>query len=178
MTGWTLFGIFYLLYGVAMDMYFYVRVLCDYKLDNDKYERIQEETLVKDKIVIYNEIIDTIRSIIFLFGQRKTEIYKKDKVIDDNEGNIDLMEALERQAGCLEIDDDEGEDDGEDIKEGYTIHKKIIKMAWLRYRPKVSSDSEDTHEKDTMKGIYEPRFIDYMMSKIRLKIYEYKETQN
>jgi hypothetical protein len=41
LIGWTFGGIFYLLYGVAIDLFYYMKILCDYKEDDDKKIRIE-----------------------------------------------------------------------------------------------------------------------------------------
>jgi len=64
---WLFGGIFYLLYGVAKDMYYYVKILCDYKLDDDQQVKMEAEDAKQDKIVIYNEIINVLKSILFIF---------------------------------------------------------------------------------------------------------------
>lgn len=43
LIGWITGGIFYLLYAATKDMFFLVKILCDYKLDDDKEELMQSE---------------------------------------------------------------------------------------------------------------------------------------
>jgi len=38
LIGWIIGGMFYLLFAAAKDMFFLVKILCDYKLDDDKDE--------------------------------------------------------------------------------------------------------------------------------------------
>jgi hypothetical protein len=68
---WIPFGPFFLTYGVLKDMYFYFKILCDYKEDDDAFLIKQEEDKLQDHIVIYNEIIDTLRAIMNVFKYKK-----------------------------------------------------------------------------------------------------------
>jgi len=40
---WLFFGLFYLLYNVGVDMYYFFKILCDYKEDDDAFYIKQEE---------------------------------------------------------------------------------------------------------------------------------------
>ena len=64
---WIIIGLFYLLYGVFKDMFFFAKILCDYKDEEDQRLEKEEEDSKQDKIVIYNEVLDVMRSILFLF---------------------------------------------------------------------------------------------------------------
>ena len=71
---WILIGLPYLFYTAGVDVYFYFKVLCDYReevFNNDT----EIEDRLQDKIVIFNEIIDTIRSIMNLFKSKKRKVY-------------------------------------------------------------------------------------------------------
>lgn len=68
MIAWFLFGIFYLLWAVYFDMGNLIRILKDYKINNEKErnENQKEESLKQDQIILYNEIIDVIRAILYI----------------------------------------------------------------------------------------------------------------
>mmetsp|Transcript_37727 Transcript_37727/g.57765 ORF Transcript_37727/g.57765 Transcript_37727/m.57765 type:complete len:232 (+) Transcript_37727:2680-3375(+) len=67
---WVFCGPFFLLYGASIDIYYYVKILCDYKLDDDLQVKMEEEDQKQDKIVIYNEIISVLKSVLFIFQQK------------------------------------------------------------------------------------------------------------
>ena len=56
-------GPFFLSYCVMNDMYFFSKILCDYREDDDAAEIKKEEDDEQDRIVIYNEVLDTLRAI-------------------------------------------------------------------------------------------------------------------
>jgi hypothetical protein len=65
---WVIFGFFYLLfYGVSLDMYYFVKILKNYKLEDDLKTQMEEDDADDDKIVIFNEMIFVMKSILFLF---------------------------------------------------------------------------------------------------------------
>ena len=68
---WMPFGPLFLGYGVLKDMYFFFKILCDYKEDDDAFLIKLEEDKLQDHIVIYNEIIDTLRAIMNVFKFKK-----------------------------------------------------------------------------------------------------------
>ncbi len=81
---WLIFGIFFLIYTVFKDTYYYIKTLCDYKDGNDIVEKKEEEDQKQDLVVIYNEIFEVMRSILIVFKQhnmtfkeRKAKIKKK-----------------------------------------------------------------------------------------------------
>lgn len=67
LLGWILFGPLYLFYVVSLDMFLMVRILCDYKLDEDREELMISEDMKEDDIVLYNEIIMVIKTILLIF---------------------------------------------------------------------------------------------------------------
>jgi len=68
---WIPGGLFYLLYGASKDMYHYVKILCDYKMDNDTLVLKQEEDQKQDNIVIYSEIVEVLKCILFIIKQKE-----------------------------------------------------------------------------------------------------------
>lgn len=148
---WLIIGPIYLLHGLVQDMYYYFKVLFDYHEDDSAGEEQQKEDELQDKIVIYNELIDTMRAIMNLFKYKKGRRLKKRKTPGQaspsprkavhqefsirnelkSKGNqmlnvsnkFDLLEELQRQRD--DINDEEG----------YTINKDLILQAWKRFRP-------------------------------------------
>lgn len=68
---WIIISPFFLLYGVFKDMFYLVKILCDYQEEEDSFKEKEEEDFKQDKIVIYNEVIDVMRSILHLFKKKK-----------------------------------------------------------------------------------------------------------
>lgn len=65
---WMLFGFFYLLfYGVTMDIYYFIKILRNYQLDDDLKTQMEDEDEANDKIIIYNEMIYVMKSILYIF---------------------------------------------------------------------------------------------------------------
>jgi len=82
LCAWIPGGLFYLLYGVTIDMYFYFKILCDYKMDDDTLVLKKEEDKKQDKIVIYKEIVEVLKSILFIIKQKEKQKLKlKNKVV-------------------------------------------------------------------------------------------------
>ena len=95
LLGWSVGGLFYLLYGVGLDMYYYVKIMCDYKMDDDKQVKMEEEDMKQDKIVIFNEIISVLKSILFLFQQKQNQKLKRTGcMIEGLTGKMSLEDAL------------------------------------------------------------------------------------
>lgn len=64
---WIVLGPFYLLGVLVKDLYCYSTILCDYKEEVDVTKVTMDEDKLQDKIFIYNEIIDTLRSVMNIF---------------------------------------------------------------------------------------------------------------
>lgn len=74
---WILFGLFYLVYVLIMDMKFFVLCLNqNYETDNSAVHK-EENDLKSDKIIIYNEIIDVMKCIQFLYKEHKMNRLKR-----------------------------------------------------------------------------------------------------
>lgn len=84
------------------------------------FKEKEENDFKQDKIVIYNEVIDVMRSIMHLFKKKKEEIKEKRKILGNH-----LAQNVKR---LLEEEDD-------DENESYTIDKQLIIEAWSKYRP-------------------------------------------
>ena len=68
---WIIIGPLYLLYAIFQDMFYFLKILCDYQLEEQHYRAQDEEEFKQDKIVIYNDVIDVMRSILQLFIKKK-----------------------------------------------------------------------------------------------------------
>ena len=67
--------------------------------------------------------------------------------------------------------------DCEDDEEGFSLHKDIIKEAWLRFRPTYEKGSEHKVDKvktvGDLKKVFSKDFIAKFISKMNLKIYDF-----
>lgn len=76
---WLVIGPFYLVYNLLIDMYFYFKVLFDYHEDDTLGQDQANEDKLQDEIVIYNELIDTMRAIMNIFKYKKSKMLRKKK---------------------------------------------------------------------------------------------------
>ena len=85
-------------YGLMRDMYNYIYILRTDQM-NSEFEQIEEEKqMLKDKIVIYNEIITVMKSILLIFQQKQQkDLGKKELLINGLTADMDLDEALALQ---------------------------------------------------------------------------------
>ena len=74
---WVIIGPFFLLYCVLNDMYFFSKILCDYREDDDATAVKQEEDSTQDRVVIYNEVLDTLRAIMNTLKYQKLKKLRK-----------------------------------------------------------------------------------------------------
>jgi hypothetical protein len=79
---WMFVGPFVLLFAICKDLFFYIKILCDYQDEEDQFKEKEEEDFKQDKIVIYNEVIDVMRSIMHIFKKKKEEAKKKKVLIN------------------------------------------------------------------------------------------------
>ena len=66
LIGWIAFGPFILLGCVVRDTYFNIKILCDYKMDDETLDHMLLEDERQDKIVIYNEIITVLKTLVYI----------------------------------------------------------------------------------------------------------------
>lgn len=64
---WIVSGIFFLLFFAAQDMFQFVKILCDYKMDDDLNNKMLLEDQNQDRMVIYDEILNVMKVMYFLF---------------------------------------------------------------------------------------------------------------
>ena len=70
---WLLIGMPYMVFTAAEDIYYYLQVLRNYReKEFDKDE--ENEDILQDKIVIYNELIDVITGIMNIFKKNKKKL--------------------------------------------------------------------------------------------------------
>jgi hypothetical protein len=74
---WLFIGPFIMMYQLGKDVFFYVKILCDYMDEEDQFKEKEEEDFRQDKIVIYNEVVDVMRSIAHIFRKKMTEARDK-----------------------------------------------------------------------------------------------------
>jgi hypothetical protein len=101
---WVIFGFFYLLfYGVTTDMYYFFKILRNYNTDDDLKTLMEEDDTENDKIIIFNEMIYVMKSILFIFQQAHNDkIYKpREKEIREKEAKLGEIELNPNSAGEL-----------------------------------------------------------------------------
>ena len=77
-VAWLIIGPLYLLVNLLVDMYYYFKVLFDYHEGDTLGEDQNRADELQDKIVIYNEVIDTVRAIMNIFKYKmRTKVKKK-----------------------------------------------------------------------------------------------------
>jgi putative lipase involved disintegration of autophagic bodies len=72
---WIIIGPLYLLFSIGKDLFYVFKILCDYQQEEDHLKEKEEEDFKQDKIVIYNEVMDVMRSVLHLFEKRKLNTY-------------------------------------------------------------------------------------------------------
>lgn len=80
---WLAIGPIVLLFQLAKDTFFYVKILCDYMDEEDQYREKEEEDFRQDKIVIYNEVLDVMRSIAHIFRKKLLEAKTKRQTLGE-----------------------------------------------------------------------------------------------
>jgi hypothetical protein len=71
---WLILGPLVILFlGVIGDLVSFLRVLADYKLAEEEEKEKAEEEFNKDKVVLYNEIMDVLRAIMHIYKQKENE---------------------------------------------------------------------------------------------------------
>lgn len=80
-----------------MDMFFMLKILCDYKLDDDRDELMRSEDRRQDDIVLYNEIIMVIKTILLIFMQKKAQLMNPYYLLSSLHSDMELQEAVTLQ---------------------------------------------------------------------------------
>lgn len=93
---WFLVGPFVLTWGIFKDIIFLCKILCDYQDEEDQFKEKEEEDFKQDKIVIYNEVIDVMRSVMHLFKRKKDEANKRKAMIGNHLG-LGVKEMLDEE---------------------------------------------------------------------------------
>ena len=137
---WLLIGPVYLLYNLIIDIYYYFKVLFDYHEDDTLgYDQDKEDEL-QDLIVIYNEVIDTMRAIMNIFKHKKPSLRARRKKSAGNAArkNVDVheefgirkedkssrAEQLQKVSNKFDLLEElQRQRDDDDPEEGYTIDK-------------------------------------------------------
>lgn len=55
------------------DLMNYMNVLCDYKLKEEEEKEKIEDDQAKDKIILYNELMDVLRAIMHIYKKQEDE---------------------------------------------------------------------------------------------------------
>lgn len=74
---WFVSGLVYLIFAVFKDTFYFIKILCDTQEDEDLFKEKEEEDFKQDKIVIYNEVIDVMKSIMLLFKKKRNETKRR-----------------------------------------------------------------------------------------------------
>lgn len=77
MIFWVILGPLLLLFNLAKDVFYFIKILCDYMDEEDQFKEKEEEDFKQDKIVIYNEVLDVMRSIAHIYRKRMLEAKAK-----------------------------------------------------------------------------------------------------
>jgi hypothetical protein len=70
---WITFGMIIILYWTLSDIMTLIKLLCNYHIDEDMQKVKEMQEFEQDKIVIYNEVIDVMKSVISLYQMRRSE---------------------------------------------------------------------------------------------------------
>ena len=74
---WLVIGPLVIVFQLTKDTFFFIKILCDYMDEEDQYREKEEEDFRQDKIVIYNEVLDVMRSIAHIFRKKVLEAKAK-----------------------------------------------------------------------------------------------------
>lgn len=154
----------------------------------------------QDRIVIYNEVIDTLRAIMNILKYKKSRKIKKKKMAAGlnvspspkkqrdffkplNDPSVDSIPPLYRTSEKYDLleEIERQMKDGND-EEGFTISKSMIMEAWRKFRP-INKPSDDlktrtknakirTSMKD-IREIWPKKFIWKLMSQTHLRMYNF-----
>lgn len=120
---WLIIGPFMLIFGIFKDFFFFVKILCDYQETANQEKEVEEKELNKDKIVLYNEIIDVLRTIMQILIKNK------------HKEEIEFMKKLGKPDDEIKLKQKEQQVEGDDAIPAYSMKKDMIIEAWVRYRP-------------------------------------------
>ena len=185
--GWMLVGPFYLTYCLVYDMFNFIKLLCDTKQDNEKQVLMDIEDKKQNLQVMYNEIIDVIKCVYFIFLQkhREKKMGKGKKV--PIKGDTEVGDAIRLQEEAQAKEEAAAFQDEDAILEGYTIDYHFILQAWARYRPvqsetDINADSSRKKKKraavvSELKELFSDKFIAKLLGNLNLKIYNWNDSE-
>ena len=110
-------GPLYLVFAVFKDTFYFVKILCDTKDDEGLIKEKEEEDFKQDKIIIFNEIMDVMKSILLLFNKKKNENQRKRAITNFRKRKTINIGIIEEE------------------QESYLMEKSLIIEAWSKYRP-------------------------------------------
>ena len=131
--------------------------------EEDQFKEKEEEDFRQDKIVIYNEVLDIMRSIAHLYRKKVIEAKAKRMALGQ------ILSEFEEQQMFL-IGDASGNMDG---KTSLTMEKSLLVEAWARYRPNSKENSPRINAqlkkqaKKDVELIFGENFIKRLISGIR-----------
>ena len=106
----------------------------------------------QDKIVIFNEVIDVMRAILFL-GREKQKKQEMKKALEKqrrqerkDELNLARQRSAHNPSERKKIEEEILNDDNEEEVAPYIIFKEIIVEAWIKFRPKTLENSPRFNE--------------------------------
>jgi hypothetical protein len=64
---WTICGPLVICYHIGHDVFFLIKLLCNYMDEDDDFKEKEEIDFRHDKIVIFNEVLEIMRTVAFLY---------------------------------------------------------------------------------------------------------------
>jgi hypothetical protein len=114
--------------------------------------------------VIYNEVIDVMRSVMHIFKKKKEDAKRKKLMLTGNQVSSTIKQLLE--------------DEDKDENEGFIMEKSLIIEAWTRYRPNSKDNSPrdgNNVRKRDIHEIYGEAFIQKLLANVKQKKYAGKD---
>ena len=96
-----------------------------------------ELDIEQDRIIMYNEIITVMKSLLMVFQQKQHKKLINTKQLIDKLTMDTLLETalVEQERLDLRFENQPTAGDEPGTEEGYSMHKSLIKNAWIRFRP-------------------------------------------
>lgn len=162
---WLVIGPLVLVMQLARDTFYFVKILCDYMDEEDQYREKEEEDFRQDKIVIYNEVLDVMRSVAHMFRRKLVEARTKRQ---------QLGEML--QVGVYDEQLLFGDNLNSDSRTSLTMEKNLIIEAWGRYRPSSKDNSprggvSGQNKKKDIQTVFGEGFLRRLISSVKQKTY-------
>lgn len=111
-----------LVVSAGQDVFYLVKLLCDFKDEDDEVAEKREEDHKEDAIVMYNEIVDVLKLVHAVYANYDSE---RSQILGP-------LEGFKR----------EGTAKKSIRKRGFVISKALLIEAWSMCRPRTSKDKE------------------------------------